>query len=37
LQKLVAILGRRGYSGADVAGVFHGNWLRFFTAAWAKN
>lgn len=28
LQKLDAILARRGYSEADVIGVFHGNWLN---------
>lgn len=33
LQKLAAILERRGYSGADVEAVFHGNFLRFFTQA----
>ena len=37
LQKLSGILRRRGYSEADVAGIFHGNWMRLFTAAWAKN
>jgi membrane dipeptidase len=30
LQKLDAILTRRGYSPAAVDAVFHGNWLRFF-------
>jgi membrane dipeptidase len=30
LQKLDAILSRRGYSGADLDDIFHGNWLRFF-------
>jgi membrane dipeptidase len=33
LQKLAAILDRRGYSREDVEAVFHGNWLRFFTEA----
>jgi membrane dipeptidase len=33
LQKLVGILEKRGYSGADVSAVFHGNWLRLFTEA----
>jgi membrane dipeptidase len=32
LQKLEPILRGRGYSDGDVAAVFHGNWLRFFTA-----
>jgi membrane dipeptidase len=31
LQKLDGILKSRGYSDADIAGVFYGNWLRFFT------
>ena len=30
LQKLPAILKRRGYSPADIEGVMHGNWLRIF-------
>ncbi len=30
LQKLDGILKQRGYSGEDIDGVFHGNWLRFF-------
>ena len=33
LQKLEEILSSRGYSGADVDRIFHGNWLRFFTEA----
>lgn len=33
LQKLGEILSKRGYSDADVDAVFHGNWLRFFSAA----
>jgi membrane dipeptidase len=37
LQKIPAILRRRGYSEADIEGVFHGNWMRFFEKAWAKN
>ncbi|HLZ10011.1 MAG TPA: membrane dipeptidase [Chloroflexota bacterium] len=35
LQKLPAILQGRGYSEPDVAGIMHGNWLRFFREAWA--
>jgi membrane dipeptidase len=31
LQKLDGILRSRGYSDADIDGIFHGNWLRFFT------
>lgn len=30
LQKLDGILKQRGYSDADIDGIFHGNWLRFF-------
>ena len=30
LQKLVPLLEKRGYSKADVPGILHGNWLRFF-------
>jgi membrane dipeptidase len=33
LQKLAGILLSRGYSEADVDGIFHGNWLRFFGEA----
>ena len=27
---------KRGYSDADIEGVMHGNWLRFFKEAWNK-
>jgi membrane dipeptidase len=30
LQKLAEILAGRGYGDADIDGIFHGNWLRFF-------
>jgi membrane dipeptidase len=30
LQKLGEPLAKRGYSDADIDGIFHGNWLRFF-------
>jgi membrane dipeptidase len=33
LQKLAYILSRCGYGDPDVAAIFHGNWLRFFTNA----
>ena len=36
LQKLGGILGKRGYSDADVDAIFHGNWLRFFRSALPK-
>ena len=35
LQKIPDLLRARGYSAADIEGVMHGNWLRFFEAAWA--
>lgn len=34
LQKIPELLQSRGYSGADIEGVMHGNWLRFFETAW---
>jgi membrane dipeptidase len=30
LQSLDGMLTARGYSSADIDGIFHGNWLRFF-------
>ena len=33
LQKLRPILKRRGYSEAEIARIFHGNWLEFFGRA----
>lgn len=33
LHKLDPILAARGYSDADLDGIFHGNWLRFFAEA----
>jgi len=35
LQKLPALLAKRGYSPADIEGMLHGNWLRFLRKAWA--
>jgi len=35
LQKVADLLRNRGYAEEDVAAVMHGNWLRFFRAAWA--
>jgi membrane dipeptidase len=34
LQKLGPILSKRGYTEADVAAIFHGNWMRLFEKAW---
>lgn len=36
LQRLDAILARRGYTDADINNIFHGNWLRFFGDALPK-
>ncbi len=33
LQKVPALLKQRGYSQDDIAGIMHGNWLRFFQSA----
>lgn len=33
VHKLEEILARRGYSSADIDGIFYGNWLRFFGSA----
>lgn len=34
LQKLGALLHDRGYGGADIAAIMHGNWLRLLRSAW---
>jgi membrane dipeptidase len=34
LQKIPALLSKRGYTPADVEKVMHGNWLRFLRSAW---
>jgi membrane dipeptidase len=34
LQKLPALLKKRGYSAEDVSNILHGNWLRFIRNAW---
>ena len=31
LQRLTEMMSKRGYSDADIAGIMHGNWLRFFS------
>ena len=36
LQKLEDILAVRGYSTADIDGIYHGNWLRFFKSAFRQ-
>ncbi len=35
LQKLPAILRKRGYPEADIEGIMGGNWIRFLRKAWA--
>jgi membrane dipeptidase len=34
LQKMPALLKKRGYTPADIEKVMHGNWLRFLRNAW---
>ncbi|TDX02359.1 dipeptidase [Dinghuibacter silviterrae] len=34
LNKVPALLSKRGYSAADIENVMHGNWLRFLRKAW---
>lgn len=34
LQRLPEMLGKRGYSAADIEGIMFGNWVRFFSEAW---
>jgi membrane dipeptidase len=36
LQRLPAMLQQRGYPPADIAGICHGNWVRFFNEAWSR-
>ncbi len=36
LQQLEGILQSRGYSDTDIDGIFHGNWLRFFSTSLPK-
>jgi membrane dipeptidase len=36
LQRLPELLRRRGYKEPDVAGILHGNWVRFFTQTWRR-
>jgi membrane dipeptidase len=35
LQKIPALLRKRGYAECDVEAIMHGNWLRVFQRAWA--
>jgi membrane dipeptidase len=34
LQKIPALLSKRGYAPADIQQIMHGNWLRFLRQAW---
>ena len=34
LQKIPALLQKRGYSDTDIAKIMHGNWLRFLREVW---
>jgi membrane dipeptidase len=34
LVRVGELLAKRGYSQADIAGIMHGNWLRFLENAW---
>ena len=36
LQRIPGYLKKRGYTEADIEGIMHGNWLRFFRDAWTK-
>jgi membrane dipeptidase len=36
LQKLPALLHKRGYKAQDIENVMHGNWIRFLKRAWAR-
>jgi membrane dipeptidase len=36
LQKVPDMLRARGYKEADVEGIMHGNWIRFFKEAWTE-
>ncbi|QDU98281.1 dipeptidase [Lignipirellula cremea] len=35
LSRIAELLAERGYSEADIAGIMHGNWIRFLENAWA--
>ncbi len=37
LQKIPALLMKRGYSSEEIAGIMHGNWLRFLREAWNES
>src|SRR5690349_7653625 len=35
LQKIPALLSKRGYAPADLENIMHGNWLRFLRQSWS--
>lgn len=37
LQKIPDLLRKRGYKEADIEMIMHGNWVRFFKAAWTRH
>jgi membrane dipeptidase len=37
LQMLAGLLNERGYSGADVEAILHGNWVRWLRGAWGAS
>ncbi|HEX3149462.1 MAG TPA: membrane dipeptidase, partial [Gemmataceae bacterium] len=36
IQVVPSLLRKRGYVEADIKGIMHGNWVRFFQRAWTK-
>jgi membrane dipeptidase len=36
LQRIPPLLAQRGFKPADIEGVMHANWLRFFQEAWTR-
>jgi membrane dipeptidase len=36
LQRIPELLRARGYSEPDIAGIMHGNWIRFFREVWTR-
>ncbi|KAA5541172.1 dipeptidase [Adhaeribacter rhizoryzae] len=37
LQKIPALLSKRGYSEADIQNIMHGNWLQFLRQTWGAS
>ncbi len=37
LQKMEALLNKRGYTEQDIQNIMHGNWLRFLRKAWTSS